>query len=106
VTFSEGLNGGDAQLLGDYALVTVSKSRRQKSKPVALSKASYSATAFTVTLLTRRPLALNPPLQLTIYAAKLLDALGRPLDGNHSGQSGANFVATIGKSGVTVTSVS
>jgi hypothetical protein len=103
--FSEALDAADAQITGDYRLVTLPRSRRQKSKLVALARASYNATAFTVTLFTRKPLVLNPPLQLTIQSARLLDALGRPLDGNNSGQSGANFVATISRSGVTATSV-
>ena len=54
-----------------------------------LSGATYNASAFTVTLLTRKTLALNPPLNLTVQAASLLDALGRKLDGNNSGHPGA-----------------
>ena len=64
----------------------------------------FPRPTFTVTLVTRTALASNPPLQLTITAARLLDALGRPLDGNDSGQPGANFVARLSKTGVTVTS--
>jgi len=59
---------------------------------------------FTVTLLTRKTLALNPPLELTVKAASPLDALGRELDGNDSGQSGANFTAVLSKAGTSVTS--
>ncbi len=69
-----------------------------------LSQAIDSSSAFTVTLLTRNPLVLNPSLLLTIKAASLLDALGRELDGNDSGQSGANFTAVLSKSGTRVTS--
>ena len=69
-----------------------------------LSSASYSSSAFTVTLLTRKKLSLNPPLELTVDASSLRDALGRELDGNGSGQSGANFTAVISKAGATVTS--
>ena len=69
-----------------------------------ISAASYSSSAFTVTLLTRKTLALNPPLQLTVKAASLLDALGRELDGNGSGQLGANFTAVLSKAGTSVTS--
>jgi hypothetical protein len=68
---------------------------------VAISRASYNAQNFTVTLFTRKALTLNPPLKLTITAAAVLDALGRPLDGNGSGHPGANYVATISKNGVT-----
>jgi hypothetical protein len=52
-----------------------------------------------VTLLTRKALVLNPPLELTVRAASLLDALGNPLDG------GVNSVATLTKTGATVASV-
>ncbi len=93
--FSEALNQADAQNKGAYSLVTVPKTKKQKSKPVAIAKASYNQFKFTVTLYTSKPLVLNPPLRLTITAARLLDALGRPLDGNDSGQSGANYVATL-----------
>ena len=71
-------------------LATVPKNMK-KSKPVQLSRATYNVAAFTVTLFTRKPLLLNPPLELTVKAASLLDALGRELDGNNSGQSGANL---------------
>ena len=102
--FSEALNAGDAQNTGTYSLATVSKTKKQKSKPVALAQASYNATMSTVTLRTRSPLVLNPPIELTIKAVRLLDALGRPLDGNYSGQSGANFVAVLSKGGISVIS--
>ncbi len=57
-----------------------------------------------VTIYTKKPLVLSPPLLLTLKAAGLVDALGRPLDGNDSGQPGANFVATLSKQGVSVDS--
>ena len=101
--FSEALNAGEAQNTGTYSLVTL-PSKKKKRASRALAQASYNATTFTVTLVTRTALASNPPLQLTITAARLLDALGRPLDGNDSGQPGANFVARLSKTGVTVTS--
>ncbi len=101
--FSTALNSADAQNLSTYSLVTVPTTKKHKGKAVAQARASYNATTFTVTLMTRKPLVLSPPIQLTVKAASLLDALGRPLDGNDSGQSGANFVAILGKSGARVT---
>ncbi len=101
--FSEALNSADAQNLSAYTLATVAKNKKQKSKPVPLSSATYNSSAFTVTLLTRKTLALNPPLNLTVQAASLLDALGRQLDGNDSGRPGANFTAVLSKAGTTVT---
>ena len=102
--FSEALDAADAQNSNAYTLATVAKSKKQKSKPVALSSATYNASAFTVVLLTRQKLSLNPPLDLTVRAASLLDSLGRQLDGNDSGHQGANFTAVLSKAGTTVTS--
>jgi predicted outer membrane repeat protein len=102
--FSEALDSAAAQSISSYTLATVPKNKKQKSKPVQISHASYNASAFTVTLRTRKTLALNPPLELTVKAASLLDALGRELDGNDSGQSGANFMAVLSKAGTSVTS--
>jgi hypothetical protein len=102
--FSEALESADAQNLSAYTLATVAKNKKQKSKPVPLSSATYNSSAFTVTLVTRKTLALNPPLDLTVRAASLLDALGRELDGNHSGHPGSNFTAVLSKAGASVTS--
>jgi hypothetical protein len=102
--FSAALNAADAQSIKSFTLATVPKNKKQKSTSVALSKASYNASTFTVTLLTKKTLALNPPLLLTIKAASLLDAYGRELDGNDSGTPGANYTAILSKTGVTVTS--
>ncbi len=102
--FSESLNSIDAQMINAYAIVTVPPKKKQRSRSVPISRATYSSQALTVTLTTRKTLVLNPPLKLTISAAALLDALNRPLDGNDSGLPGANYVVTIRKSGVTVNS--
>ena len=96
--FNQAMNAVDAQSIQSYSLVTVPKSKKQKSKPFPLAKASYDASTFTVTLTTRKALVLNPPLKLTGKALNLLDALGRPLNG------GVNFVAVLSKAGITVTS--
>ena len=85
--FSESLNTADAQSISTYNLATVPKKKKQHSRSVAISTATYNPQALTVTLITRKKLALNPPLKLTITAEALLDELGRPLDGNDSGQS-------------------
>jgi hypothetical protein len=99
--FSGSLSVGGAQNLGDYSLVTVPSSKKQKSKPVLLSQAVYDAASNTVRLVTCKPLVLNPPLKLVINAAGLLDTLGRPLDGDHDGQPGGNFTATLTTKGMT-----
>jgi len=96
VQFSEALRMGAAQITNNYSLVTVPKSKKQKGTTVLLASASYSTSLFTVTLTTRKALVLNPPLTLTIKAAGLLDALGRPL--------ASNGVAKLTKGGATITS--
>jgi hypothetical protein len=100
--FSGSLNSADAQMISTYNLVTVPAKKKQRSKSVAISRSTYNSQALTVTLTTRNALVLNPPLKLTIRAAALLDSLNRPLDGNDSGEPGADYVATIWNSGVTV----
>ncbi|MFI5461177.1 MAG: MBG domain-containing protein, partial [Isosphaerales bacterium] len=95
--FNEAVNSVGAQNVKTYKLVTVPKSKKQTGTAVALSKATYNSTTFTVTLTTRKPLVLNPPIKLTVVAASLLDTLGRPLNG------GTNSVAILSKSGASVT---
>ena len=104
VQFSASLDIADAQDLTSYSLVTMAKSKKQKSKPVVLSKASYNPTNFTVTLTTRKKLVLSPPIVLTIKSAGLRDARNLPLDGGASGQPGSNYVATLSQSGIMVNS--
>ncbi len=96
VQFSEAIAMGIAQDLDNYSLVTVPKSKKQKGKTVSLASASYSTSAFTVTLKTSKPLVLSPPLNLTIEAAGPHDPLGLPL--------ASNVVAKLTKGGGTITS--
>jgi hypothetical protein len=100
VSFSGPLNAGSAQSIGDYSLVTVPSSKKQKSKQIALSQVTYDPAVNVVRLVTRKPLVLNPPVRLAIKAAGLLDTLGHPLDGDHDGQPGGNFVARLASTGV------
>jgi hypothetical protein len=102
--FSEALDPATAQNISSYTLATDPKNKKQRSKAVPLSQAIYNSSTFTVTLVTRQTLALSPSLELTVKAASLLDALGRELDGNSSGESGANFTAVLSKAGANVTS--
>ncbi len=102
--FSEALDAASAESINSFSLATVPKNKKQKSKPVALAQATYNPAAFTVMLRTRKTLVLNPPLDLTVKAASLLDSLGRELDGDKSGQPGGNFTAVVSKGGATVTS--
>ena len=86
-----------AQNIANYGLVTLPKSKKQKSKPVALKTASYNPTTHRVTLMTRKALVFSSPLEVTVKAAGLLDAVGDPLNG------GANAVFILSKSGATMT---
>jgi hypothetical protein len=81
VQFSGALTPGGARSTSSYSLTTIPANKRQKSQPVALSQAQYNATTNTVTLITRKPLVLNPPIRLTMNAARLLDSYGQPLSG-------------------------
>jgi hypothetical protein len=103
--FSGSLNAGNAQNLGTYSLSTIPSNKKQKSKAVPVSQATYSPANNTVRLVTRSPLALSPPLKLTIGAARLFDDLGRPLDGDHDGQLGGSFLATLSKGRIAVASI-
>ena len=85
--FTGSLNAGTAQSTRSYSLTTMPANKRQKSHAVALSQAQYNAATNTVTLITRKPLVLNPSVKLTY---NLLDAYNRSVGGS----------ATIGKKGV------
>jgi Fibronectin type III domain len=92
--FDQAMNVGAAENRSSYSLVTVPKGKKRKGTAVALAKAAYDPATFTVTLTTRKPLVLNPPIKLTLEALRLPDALGRPLD------LGTNFVVVLTDSGV------
>ena len=93
--FSEALNLGDAGNKKAYSLVTIPKNKRRTGTKVVLATATYDPTTFKVTLRTSRPLVLNPPIQLTVKAASVFDALGRELDGTNSGEPGGNYVTIL-----------
>ncbi len=82
VQFSEAFDVGVAQNSNNYSLFTIPKSKKQKSKAVPFKSPSYSASALTVTLTTRKVLVLSPPLKLTIVAAGPSDSTGLPLASN------------------------
>jgi hypothetical protein len=98
--FSRALNAANAQAISSYSLTTVPGNHKQKSKAVKLTQAIYNPANNTVRLVTHGPLVLKPPLRLTINAARLSDTLGRPLDGDHDGQPGGNFVVTLRRKGL------
>src|SRR5262249_51227965 len=95
---SGAINAQDAQSISSYSLTTIPSNPKQKSRTIKLSQAIYNSANHTVRLKTRSPLVLNPPLRLTINASKVIDTLGRPLDGDYNGQPGGNLVLTLAKS--------
>jgi hypothetical protein len=104
VQFSAALDAATAANPGAYTLTTVSQGKKHPSKPLALAQPSYNAAAHSVTLRPLKSLVLSPPVQLRLNASALTDAQGRPLDGNHDGQPGGDFTATLSKGGVSVAS--
>jgi predicted outer membrane repeat protein len=107
VRFSAQVNAASADNLPVYTLTTVPQGRKHTTKPVKLSRAIYASATETVMLLPKTsPIALSPPLILTINGSNLLDSLGRSVDGNKDGQPGGIYKAMLSKSGViTISSV-
>jgi hypothetical protein len=98
VNYSGALNAGDAQDLAAYHLVTPGKNKQFGSKgarTVKLTSATYNAGVDAVALTTSGTVP-NPPLQLQINPALVLDAEGRPISGD--------VALTLGKGGITVSS--
>jgi uncharacterized repeat protein (TIGR01451 family) len=97
VSFSGALAPGPAGNLAEYHVGVLGRGKKAARKPpksLPLTAAMYDPTAHTVTLVPRGKIA-KAKLQLTITAAGVLDAQGRPLDGNRDGQPGGDFQATF-----------
>jgi len=97
ITFSGALNAAAADILANYHLATPGKGKKSKTynKFIYLKSAVYDRTAHQVTLLLTGKLALTRPPQLRITASGILDASGRPLDGNHDVHPGGDYVALL-----------
>jgi hypothetical protein len=97
VTFSTALDVTHAQNPNAYRLVTSGRDRTfgsRGARTILLASATYNATTHSVKLIPQGKLP-KQALQLTINAALVLDAQGRPIDGNRDGQPGGNFVAIL-----------
>jgi len=92
--FSDALNMTQAQSLAPYQLSMPGKDKR-------FGSATYNASTHTVTLITKQAFNKNQLQQLRVKSAFLTDAFGRPLDGNHDGQPGGDYVANLSKGKVT-----
>jgi hypothetical protein len=101
VTFSGAVDARHANNLRNYRLAApgMGKSSKTYNKLIPFKSAVYDKTAHRVTLLLNGSLALNPRPQLRITAAGILDAAGRPLDGNRDGRAGGDYVALLTKAG-------
>ncbi len=102
IDFSGALDPGTADDRAAYVLDGAKRVRKRGlvySKALPLASAAYSSANHAVTLLLRgqKP---KQQAQLTISADLVRDAAGQPLDGNHDGLAGGNFVATLGARGV------
>jgi len=104
IQFDNALNAAAVPDLSAYSLTTMAQGKKHPSKPLALAQSSYNPATDTLTLTPAKKLVLSPPLQLRIVASVLTDAEGRPLDGNHDGQPGGDFVATLSKGGAVISS--
>jgi hypothetical protein len=99
ISFSGALDANAARVLGDYQLATLVKAKKgavHTGKAVKLTSATYDPSGHTVTITPKGTVPASP-LQLTIIAAKTLDAEGRQIDGDHDGQPGGNFKTTLSK---------
>jgi hypothetical protein len=101
VTLSGAVNVADAQSPANYQLAQVKKGKKSQVslKRIKLNSAVYDQNTHRVTLQLNGKLALQPPKQLRIVASGLVDDAGRPLDGNHDGRPGGDYVALLTASG-------
>jgi hypothetical protein len=102
VSFSGALNAGDATNTAAYMLDATAGTRKHPrgfSIPLPFGAATYSPATYTVQLTPIGKIP-NRTMELTIDSGLVRDAEGRPLDGNHDGQPGGDFVATLNRAGV------
>ena len=108
VTFSGALEESAVDDVAAYSLDAATKSKKlgtRFTKPVPFSRATYSPSLKTVTLMPRGKVP-KGDTQLTINASSVLDAESRELDGNDDGQPGGNYVATLNNQDVITAAIS
>jgi hypothetical protein len=99
VSYSGALDPGHAHDLGDYLLVAAGKDKKfgtRDDRRMTLASATYDPASTRVTL-TPRGKVPRQALRLSITGSGVLDAQGRPVDGNGDGQPGGDFTATVGR---------
>ncbi len=111
--FNGALNATAADNANAYDLapvITVKASGKGKNRkpattklgaPVPVASASYTSSNNQVTLTPRGTLSASKPEELIVSGALLTDTLGREIDGDHSGQPGSDYIATVKGSRVT-----
>jgi murein DD-endopeptidase MepM/ murein hydrolase activator NlpD len=95
IHFSDALDAASAQTIQNYSLTTIPPTKKQVAKAVRLAGASYNSATHTVMLTLAKPLVPITPLQLLVRGSGVLDALGRPIDGNHDGVAGGDSAAIL-----------
>src|SRR5262249_34155854 len=89
ITFTGDLLTSSAKNLSNYRLAAAGKDKKFGTKDDVVTKlksAAYDSHTRTVTLIpAARKLPQSPALQLRIKATGVVDAMGRPIDGNHDG---------------------
>jgi hypothetical protein len=112
--FSGALNPAAATDANGYelaAIIRVKATGKGKNRKPAGAKlgapstpisAVYTAPNDSVTLVPRVKLSPSKLMELIVDAALVTDSLGRPIDGNDTGQPGGDYIATISGNRVTV----
>jgi hypothetical protein len=109
LSFSGGLNPGEAQSLGEYQIIVAGKKNSftaKNAKKLPLLSAVYNAANHSVALTLKKPLAVKKPTELVVQGtgpSGLQDGNGNLIDGNHDGQAGGNAVALLSGKGKKVT---
>ena len=106
VTFSDTLDQAAARNLAAYWLVLPGRDRRfgtRDDRRIRIRAASYNAAAHTVTLTPKVLVSRRMILQLVVSGASsgaaVKDVWGRPIDGDHDGQPGGNYVVPFEPTG-------
>jgi hypothetical protein len=100
LTFDGELRPPAAQVKANYRLAAAGRDRRFGTRDdvrIRLRSAVYNPAARSVTLIPAGRVILNRTLQLRLNASGLVDAFGRPLDGDRDGRAGGDFVVLINK---------
>lgn len=106
VNFGAAIDPAAAANPANYQLVGAGRDGKLGTRDdvrLGLAAATYDPASGSVRLAPGKKVALSAaPVQLRVVAAGLLDAAGRPVDGNRDGLPGGDAVATIRKKRVTL----